>query len=683
MAFLDPKEELMKIILTDYGRKKLSSGDFKVVYYSFFDDEVDYEVSSGVSELSIAESLLAEEIYFTGSGMPIGVSLERSSIGTFRTHSSSLEIAIADEARFEDVGDSSGSALLIERASTNYALRSQELDDASVWEPVTACTATADVFIDPFGTSLAEKIEFINSSFSRIRQTPPAIVPDEYRVLSVWAMSSGANSPNNNIQIRIKDLEGNFLDVIASISEITWGRFDLAAFNATGTNLAPIIEPIKNTSGDAKNHYAFGTQLESGSYPTSYIITEAAAVTRAADVVYMTASNVYDWIGGENSGVVSARYRLRPVYSAGDLTGTISGSVIDYVRTIQSWGPDQRLVLYATASNCDVRYFSGSAILSSSNINFQRDQWFDVELNVNNDSVVLEVASASAGNGLWSNSTSSFDGFQSSSVTWLGSTTGSQDYFDGGIQKITKGRIANDQKAFGARVGLNSGYSAYGANLTMDAASSVSCSIAIVARADLLPGGGLERALCVGSFPTNGCSIQQTNTPLEPKFSFTFKDAADTTRSNLTNVMSQSLVYVIVGVLEGFSDGNVSASVYQNGVMVTEAVYTGYNYPDSGMHIGNTSGMSTRLGSWTMLSSYGTNNAALSSAEILAWTNSVTASLIIGEDFANMPSAKYAWNSRDLDPDNPNVWTDRIANLDAILTGTVSVVEIVPKVEYI
>lgn len=42
MAFLDPKEEMLKLILTDYGKKKLSEGKLKIKYYSFFDDEVDY-----------------------------------------------------------------------------------------------------------------------------------------------------------------------------------------------------------------------------------------------------------------------------------------------------------------------------------------------------------------------------------------------------------------------------------------------------------------------------------------------------------------------------------------------------------------------------------------------------------------------------------------------------------------
>ncbi len=49
MAFLDTKEDLLKIILTEYGREKLSQGDLKVKYYTFFDDEIDYLVSSGMA----------------------------------------------------------------------------------------------------------------------------------------------------------------------------------------------------------------------------------------------------------------------------------------------------------------------------------------------------------------------------------------------------------------------------------------------------------------------------------------------------------------------------------------------------------------------------------------------------------------------------------------------------------
>ena len=37
MAFLDPKEHLLKIILTQHGRKKLSEGSLKIAFYTFLE----------------------------------------------------------------------------------------------------------------------------------------------------------------------------------------------------------------------------------------------------------------------------------------------------------------------------------------------------------------------------------------------------------------------------------------------------------------------------------------------------------------------------------------------------------------------------------------------------------------------------------------------------------------------
>lgn len=45
MNFLDPKEEMLKIILTEYGRELLSKGELEIVYYAFSDDEIDYQTT--------------------------------------------------------------------------------------------------------------------------------------------------------------------------------------------------------------------------------------------------------------------------------------------------------------------------------------------------------------------------------------------------------------------------------------------------------------------------------------------------------------------------------------------------------------------------------------------------------------------------------------------------------------
>lgn len=50
MSFLDPKERILDITLTEEGRKKLSQGKLQVKYYRFFDDEVDYQISFNAIE---------------------------------------------------------------------------------------------------------------------------------------------------------------------------------------------------------------------------------------------------------------------------------------------------------------------------------------------------------------------------------------------------------------------------------------------------------------------------------------------------------------------------------------------------------------------------------------------------------------------------------------------------------
>jgi len=43
LAFINKKEEVIQIELTQYGRRLLSKGKFKPVYYSFYDDEIIYD----------------------------------------------------------------------------------------------------------------------------------------------------------------------------------------------------------------------------------------------------------------------------------------------------------------------------------------------------------------------------------------------------------------------------------------------------------------------------------------------------------------------------------------------------------------------------------------------------------------------------------------------------------------
>ena len=51
MEFFNKKEEVLEVVLTNYGRDKLAAGQFNPTFYAFFDDDVLYDVSgSGDTE---------------------------------------------------------------------------------------------------------------------------------------------------------------------------------------------------------------------------------------------------------------------------------------------------------------------------------------------------------------------------------------------------------------------------------------------------------------------------------------------------------------------------------------------------------------------------------------------------------------------------------------------------------
>ena len=51
MEFFNKKEEVLEVMLTNYGRDRLAAGQLNPTYYAFFDDDVMYDVSgSGYTE---------------------------------------------------------------------------------------------------------------------------------------------------------------------------------------------------------------------------------------------------------------------------------------------------------------------------------------------------------------------------------------------------------------------------------------------------------------------------------------------------------------------------------------------------------------------------------------------------------------------------------------------------------
>ena len=72
MSYLDPKEQVINLDLTPYGRYLLSVGKLNPVYYGFFDDDIIYDSSfaniSSEKQSDIEERILNETPRFTAQG---------------------------------------------------------------------------------------------------------------------------------------------------------------------------------------------------------------------------------------------------------------------------------------------------------------------------------------------------------------------------------------------------------------------------------------------------------------------------------------------------------------------------------------------------------------------------------------------------------------------------------------
>ena len=212
----------------------------------------------------------------------------RASAATARTATGKIQGVLTDEQRL--VGNREG--LLIEEQRTNLVLWSEDFTQGA-WAK-DSITISPDAIFAPDASQTADRLA-AGPANSRLRQTFTALGGEP---IAVSYFIKKSNRALQRSQIYSSDLSQNkVIDVdfdsktvfapdasYRKIAELENGwhlvQVVFSAFDGVNTLF---IRPSQTTVDEGAEVYVWGAQIEAGSTPSSYIKTEGAQVTRAAD----------------------------------------------------------------------------------------------------------------------------------------------------------------------------------------------------------------------------------------------------------------------------------------------------------------------------------------------------------------------------------------------------------------
>jgi hypothetical protein len=272
-----------------------------------------------------------------------GAQLEQSTtVGEYIPTTSTINSA----PRFDHdptTGESLG--LLVEESRQNLLEYSK---DISQWSSTIggSPTITPNADTAPDGTNTATLIEntgvvaYIGDATSYTSGTTytfsgyfKADDGDQVAILlySAGGVSGFWNSETSNVATTFNLTNGTFTAFAGGVAPTTstitdagngWWRCSITATATSNSNNPNQL--IRNMSAATAGIYAWGYQIEAGSFPTSYIPTTGTPATRAADVASISGSNFSSWYR-QDEGTVFAEAE-RPDASR---SNTVAASITD------------------------------------------------------------------------------------------------------------------------------------------------------------------------------------------------------------------------------------------------------------------------------------------------------------------------------------------------------------------
>ena len=286
----------------------------------------DFQSFGGVIPVSGDNSL---NIAPVGDGIFIwGAQLEEGSTATTYIPTTN---AIGGAPRFDhDPVTLQSLGLLIEESRTNLTTYSEETDNTAWLTSVTggALTVTPNTTIAPNGSLVADTVAADSAiTNGRLQQQVLGLTVGQSYTASVYVKHL---SGNTDFTIWVPGSSAQSPTLTATTE---WQRFSLTF---TTANTSEFVRFIQFENSSAAEFAIWGAQVEAGSFPTSYIPTTSAAVTRAADVASITGTNFSSWYN-DNEGTWFTDMSLGFTQNAGNpykFGGVYYTTVTDAVRTL-------------------------------------------------------------------------------------------------------------------------------------------------------------------------------------------------------------------------------------------------------------------------------------------------------------------------------------------------------------
>lgn len=243
------------------------------------------------------------------------ITFTRSTTGTYVNSAGLITSAAINEPRFDyDPVTRALKGLLIEEQRTNLLTYSEQFDNAA-WTK-TNSSVTANSIVAPDGTLTADTlVEDTNTGSHETNQAATLVAATTY-ALSVYAKASSrtrvrlagrtagswSSFPSGVFDLLAGTIVTSTGASSAVISDVGNGWYRCTIFGTTSATSAGLTVGLVQSgttssyTGDGTSGlYIWGAQLETGTFPTSYIPTTAATATRAADLASMTGTNFSSW----------------------------------------------------------------------------------------------------------------------------------------------------------------------------------------------------------------------------------------------------------------------------------------------------------------------------------------------------------------------------------------------------